>query len=52
MAVSLNAGDFGKLIDPFNGLADLKNKIIKTVMKKVFNISSKIKFINLKSKID
>jgi poly(A) polymerase len=30
LALSLNPDDFGKLIDPFNGVADLKNKIIKT----------------------
>ncbi|MBU3713598.1 MAG: HD domain-containing protein [Ferruginibacter sp.] len=30
LAVSLRSHDYGKLIDPFNGLADLKNRIIKT----------------------
>jgi poly(A) polymerase len=30
IAVSLNAPDFGKLIDPFGGLADLREKIIRT----------------------
>ena len=30
MAVSLNKEDFGALIDPFNGIEDLKNKIIRT----------------------
>ena len=30
MAISLNKNDFGKLIDPFNGLKDLDNRIIKT----------------------
>ena len=30
LAVSLNKKDFGQLIDPFNGLKDLGNKIIKT----------------------
>ncbi len=30
MAVSLNRDDFGKLIDPFGGLSDLENKLIRT----------------------
>lgn len=30
MAFSLNQEDFGKLIDPFNGIQDLENKIIRT----------------------
>ena len=30
MAISLNKNDFGKLIDPLNGRADLEEKIIKT----------------------
>ena len=30
LALSLNQSDFGELLDPFGGLADLKNKIIKT----------------------
>ena len=30
LALSLNQSNFGELSDPFNGLSDLKNKIIKT----------------------
>lgn len=30
VAVSLNKNDFGKLIDPLNGIADIEAKIIKT----------------------
>ncbi len=30
MAISLNKHNYGELIDPFNGMEDLKNKIIKT----------------------
>lgn len=30
MAISLNMSDFGELIDPFDGIADLRRKIIKT----------------------
>ena len=30
MAVSLNKADFGKLNDPFNGIADLEQQIIRT----------------------
>ncbi len=30
MGISLNPNNFGELIDPFNGVADLENKIIKT----------------------
>ena len=30
LAISLNKADFGAFIDPFNGLDDLKNKILRT----------------------
>lgn len=30
MAISVNAGTFGQLIDKFNGLSDLENKLIRT----------------------
>ena len=30
LAISLNKNDFGKLLDPFNGIQDLKNGIIRT----------------------
>ncbi len=30
LAISLNEKDFGELLDPFNGIADLESKIIKT----------------------
>lgn len=30
MAISLNTENFGELIDPFNGISDLQNKILKT----------------------
>ncbi|MCD6090480.1 MAG: HD domain-containing protein [Bacteroidales bacterium] len=30
LAFSLNKSDFGRLLDPFNGVSDIKSKIIKT----------------------
>jgi len=30
MGISLNAGNFGDLIDPFNGMGDLRKKLIRT----------------------
>ncbi len=32
MAVSLNAGDYGRLVDPFDGLGDLERRLIRTPM--------------------
>ncbi len=32
LSISLNKSDFGKVYDPFNGLRDLKDKVIRTPM--------------------
>lgn len=39
MAISLNAKTFGELIDPFNGVTDIKKKIIKTPLDPVITFS-------------
>ena len=39
MAISLNKSSFGELIDPFDGLEDLKNKIIRTPLDPVVTYS-------------
>src|SRR5690242_12044661 len=39
MAVSLNEEDFGALLDPFNGLHDLEQKIIRTPLEPVTTFS-------------
>jgi poly(A) polymerase len=39
LAISLNDEDFGKLIDPFSGLEDLKKKIIRTVNDPIITFS-------------
>ena len=39
LAISLNKENFGQLIDPFNGIKDLENKIIRTPMDPVITFS-------------
>jgi poly(A) polymerase len=39
LAISLNKDDFGKLIDPFNGVKDLDDKIIRTPLEPVLTFS-------------
>ncbi len=39
LAISLNKDDFGQLIDPFNGMEDLKNGIIKTPLNPITTFS-------------
>ena len=39
LAISLNSEDFGKLIDPFDGLKDLEKKIIQTPLDPVQTFS-------------
>lgn len=39
MAISLNKEDYGKLIDPFNGIKDLEKKIIQTPLNPVQTFS-------------
>lgn len=39
MAISLNPESFGKLLDPFNGIFDIENKIIKTPLNAVETFS-------------
>ncbi len=39
LALSLNETDFGDLIDPFNGVLDLENKIIKTPLEPTITYS-------------
>jgi len=39
MAISLNKESFGELIDPFNGVADLKSKTVKTPLEPAITFS-------------
>jgi poly(A) polymerase len=39
MAISLNGDDYGKLVDPFGGVSDLKSKILRTPLDPVVTFS-------------
>jgi putative nucleotidyltransferase with HDIG domain len=39
LAISLNSGDYGKLLDPFGGIQDLEKKIIQTPLDPVMTFS-------------